>query len=98
MENLFNILTTATPIAETLYGTGPLGPIISNQFQLGVANMVVGAEMTTIDQMHDDAQTNAERLTEMAENYYEMNLHFRERQACLTRLGPVPAQYCSGGD
>lgn len=72
LGNVVNGIDLAIPVSHALYFSGPAGPAISLQFQLAVAGSATGTCADTINEMHEDAQGNAERLNALTRKYDEM--------------------------
>lgn len=71
LKNTLNGLQLAMPISESLYFSGPAGPALSYNFQLTVASSAVNTGTDTTNNMHQNAQRNAECLTALLGQYDE---------------------------
>ncbi|MBY0442512.1 MAG: hypothetical protein K2Q25_10320 [Mycobacteriaceae bacterium] len=72
LENLFNELNAAIPVARSLYFSGPAGPALSYNFQLAVSNPAASTTLDTTNAMHEHAQENADRFSELSQKYEQL--------------------------
>ena len=69
LGNHFDGLQLAMPVSESLYYSGPAGPVLSYHFQLVVANAAVGSGINTAKDMHEKARKHGQRLAILAQHY-----------------------------
>lgn len=72
LGNVLNGVDLAIPVAHALYFSGPVGPVLSYHFQMGVAGSALGTSADAVNTMHESAQQNGERLDALAQGYDEM--------------------------
>lgn len=72
LGNVLNGVDLAIPVAHALYFSGPVGPVLSYNFQMGVAGSALGTSADAVNSMHENAQQNAGRLDALAHGYDEM--------------------------
>lgn len=72
IENASTGLQLAMPISESLYFSGPIGPIISYNFQLAVANSGIGVSVDTTNKMHENSRQHGEKLAACAHRYDQL--------------------------
>ncbi|MBY0442736.1 MAG: hypothetical protein K2Q25_11495 [Mycobacteriaceae bacterium] len=65
-------LQLAIPVADALYFSGPVGPLMSYHYQLAVSNPVVSGSADIANMMNDHAKNNAEQLNQWARRYDEI--------------------------
>ncbi|MBY0441009.1 MAG: hypothetical protein K2Q25_02545 [Mycobacteriaceae bacterium] len=75
-------LQAAIPIAESLYFSGPTGPVLAHNFEIAVSSAAMRSATATTNDMHDKATKHAETLMALAQHY-----------DLLSPGGPLPAQY-----